>query len=153
MGDTLRNARRTDLAALEIVRRQAIEAAFADEFDRSTYADSVAMPSSELSGWIGDEEVAVLLLETAVTPVAFGAADRGAGIVLALYTAPDYWRRGYGSTVLAGLENELRTGNDEIVANVPVTAPGFFEANGYRVLAGVDGEEIPHVECRKCVDA
>ncbi|MFB6150853.1 MAG: GNAT family N-acetyltransferase [Haloarculaceae archaeon] len=72
----IRQARRDDAPTLDVLRRQAVEAAFGDAYDRGAVADVVASASTDLETWTGDDRYEVLVVETDVTPVGYGALER-----------------------------------------------------------------------------
>ncbi len=140
---TVREADHSDVPTLEIVRRQAIEATYADVADRSDYADAVAAPDERLPAWIADPTFVVLVAETPVTPVAFGTVDRAGGELLALFTAPDYRRRGYATAVLDALVAEIPAERDRLLATVPLAVEPVFTALGFTRVGEPTTDAIP----------
>lgn len=137
---TVREARPSDLPALEIVRRQAIEDGFSRVYERNQFADLVAGPSQRLGEWVDSESVAVLMVETKYTPVSFGAVHRDEGEVCALYTAPEYQGEGCGTELLGRLERVLRRLSKSVVTlGSPRNAEEFFRKQGYEKI-GVSTE-------------
>ncbi|MBX0321943.1 GNAT family N-acetyltransferase [Halomicroarcula sp. F13] len=128
----VREATAADVPVLDVIRRQAIEAAFTDEYDRAAFADLVASPDDRLPEWVADPAWVVLVAESDVTAVGYGAVNTATGEVGALYTAPEHQGRGCGSTLLAQFERRAREGGrDRLHAAVPRTAVGFFEGRGF----------------------
>lgn len=136
----VREATISDVPALEVVRRQAIEAGFSDEYDRAAFADLVASADDRLPVWVDDPEWLVLVSESEVTPVGFGALDTATGEIGALYTTPEHEGKGSASTILKRFEQRARTAAlDLLHATVPRNAVGFFERQGFDRLGTVDG--------------
>ena len=146
MRDTIREATPADVPALEIVRRQAVEATYAEFTDRSVYADAVASADPALPAWIDDPNWLVLVFETRVTPVAYAAVDCDRGRLVALYTAPDYRRRGYARRIVTTLQERLREQGESVLdAVVPVAVEPFFRAVGFDRVGSPSTDEIPTV--------
>ena len=150
---TVRPATPADRPALEIVRRQALEAALSGRYDRGAFAELVAEPEAELETWLSSDRFSAVVAETAVTPAAFAVGDRRTGEVVAVYTAPDYERRGYATRALERVEQGARSaGLEELTVWTPEPSVGFFTAAGFepeegrRVVAGV-----PHVRLWKAL--
>lgn len=128
----IREAAPSDLPALEIVRRQAIEAGFTDEHDRNDFADLVARADPSLREWITSEGHLAMLGETAVTVVCYGVLDRREGAVEALYTAPEYQDHGCAGVLLDRFERAMREeGGSSLAVTSPPAAVGFFERFGF----------------------
>jgi GNAT superfamily N-acetyltransferase len=139
MDVTIREARPGDVASLDILRRQAIEATFSDRYDRTQYADLVATPDDALGDWIDDDRYRVLLAATDVTPVSYAVLDRDRAELLAVFTSPDYEREGFASVLLGRLEDDLHaSGRSELFVTAPDPATGLFESTGFD--AGEPGE-------------
>ena len=150
MSVTVRGATPADHPALEIIRRQAIEAACAHRYPREQYADLVATPDPELQAWIGADQIRVYVAETAVTPVSYAAGDAERAHLLACYTAPDYERRGYASKCLERIEADLR-GKGHAVITVWATEPShaFFTAHGFEGTGEHRQTPLPAEKLRK----
>lgn len=128
----VREATAADVPALDVIRRQAIEAGFTGEYDRAAFADLVASPDDRLPEWVADPAWVVLVAESEVTSVGYGALDSETGELGALYTAPDHEGRGCASTLLERFERRAReAGRDRLHAAVPRNAVGFFEQRGF----------------------
>ncbi|GGN84788.1 MULTISPECIES: GNAT family N-acetyltransferase [Haloarcula] len=128
----VREATAADVPALDVIRRQAIEAAFTGEYDRAVFADLVASPDDRLPEWVADPAWVVLVVESEVTAVGYGAVNTETGELGALYTAPDHEGSGCGSTLLEQLERRAcEAGRDRLRAATPRTAVGFFERHGF----------------------
>lgn len=143
MGVEIRHATPADYPVLEVVRRQAIEASYADVYDRADYATDVATPVQELDSWIESPDHLTLVAESDVTPVAYLAGDLRSGQLLHLYTSPDYARRGYASQLVDAAVTKTEMPN--VWAWCPKPALEFFTTIGFartdrtRVIDG-----IPH---------
>lgn len=148
MSVTLRLATPADRPALEIIRRQAIEAAYSGSYERERFADLVARPDPDLLEWLRDDRYLALLAETPVTPVGYAVCDREGGELLALYVSPDYEDRGHASKLLERLEAELSA-----VATMTVWAPEpsvpFFRARGFATTGEARGGDIPRERLEK----
>lgn len=132
MAAQIRRANERDVPALEIVRRQAIEADFSEQFDRSDFATLVATPDRNLATWIAEESTRVLAAETATTIVGYGAIALDSGQVVALYTAPNYRGEGVGSDLLRRLTTAaLEAGCTELSIDAPTTSQRFFEKHDF----------------------
>lgn len=132
MPPTIREATIEDVPSLEVIRKQAIEAGFTDHYPRSEFADLIATPDDRLRAWIESPDALVLMAETDVTPVGFGAYEVPTARVLALYTAPEYQGEGCASALLERFERRARDdGKDRLRATVPPNAAGFFDRRGF----------------------
>ena len=132
MNPTVREAEAADVPTVEVVRRQAMEAGFEGVYDRADFAPLVASPSADLPSWVTAADHLALVVETDVTVVAFGVLDVPAGQIRALYTAPEYQRRGCASALLARFETRAADdGADTISVVTPRNAVGFFESRGF----------------------
>lgn len=147
MDVTIREARPEDVPTLTILRQQALEAAYRDTYDPTEVADIVARVG-DLRSWIGADAVTVLVVETEVTAVGYGALDHEAGELTALYTSPDYQREGFGSELLARLEQRVPE-DAAVEAATPEHAVGFFEREGYAVGEDTRWHDLPAVTVRK----
>lgn len=139
MTSRLRPATPADVPSLQVVRQQALEAGFSAHYPRSAFADLVAVPDDRLAGWIRTDGVVVLVAETDVTAVGFGAYDTQTARVLALYTAPEYQGRGCASAILDRFERRARDdGRPRLRATAPLNALGFFERRGFERRRSTD---------------
>lgn len=146
----IRPATTADVPSLQVVRQQAIEAGFSAHYPRSAFADLVATPDDRLAGWIASAVVVVLVAETDVTTVAFGAYDAERAEVLALFTAPEYEGRGCASAILDRFERRARDdGRPRLRATVPKNALGFFERRGFERHRTTDRDGLTMAELRK----
>lgn len=150
MSATVRPATLADRPALEIIRRQAIEASWSDRYDRERFADLVAAPDAELAEWLGRNRYLSLVVETSVTPVAYAVCDLETGELLALYTAPDYERRGYATRLLERIQDcvAASTGSS-LEVWTPEPAADFFRENGFVTVDERAESPIPRVRLRK----
>lgn len=150
MGVRIRTATPADFPILEIIRRQAVEAAYADVYDRVLYADKVAKPDEHLATWVESEEHLTLVAESDITPVAYLVIDRTTGQLLHLYTSPDYVRRGYASELINKIESTLAdSGVAKLWAWSPIPALEFFTKVGFTRTdrnRTIDGMEQRYVE-------
>lgn len=144
MAIEVRRATVADVPSLEIIRRQAIEATYADQYPRDAYADLVATPDPDLPDWIESERHDVLVAESPVTPVAFAAVDRREGELLAVYTSPDYEGRGYASRLIETIADSVSTaGIDVLGVWGPDPVRGFFRRNGFEPVNGRRETPLP----------
>lgn len=143
-----REARASDESILDIIRRQAIEDRFSDHYDRSRFADLVARIDPSLGEWIQSPRVHVLVIETSITPICYGAYDREQSRIRALYTSPDYQGRGCGSRMLEELLAKARqAGAGRVSVWVPRPTLDFFQAREFKVVEateryGLEGAEM-----------
>lgn len=146
----IREATPADAASLDVIRRQALEAGLSGEYPRSAFADLVASRDERLRDWIEDDDALVLVAETEVTPVGFGAYRRTEARVLALHTAPDHQDEGCGTVLLERFERQARLdGMDRVVAAAPRNSVEFFDRRGFERRGTVEREGVTLVECRK----
>lgn len=149
MKGDIREATHADVPSLEVVRRQAIEAGFTDEYERSDFADHVARPDASLPEWLASETHLAVLAETEVTVVGYGVLDRQAATIRALYTAPAYQESGCASALLDRFERVARdTGATTLHVASPANAVGFFERLGFEQTGTVhrDGLQLVTME-------
>lgn len=151
MPTTVRPGTIPDRSALEIIRRQAIEAAFADHYDRGRYADLVARPDPELPTWLREDRYLVLVAETSVTPIAYLACDRETSEILALYTSPDYTGRGHASRLIERAASEFEQ-SDAMTVWAPEVSRGFFERQGFQDEGISRTDAVPMRRMRKPLD-
>lgn len=147
MDVTIREAEPSDVMSIDILRRQALEEAFRGEFDRSAFNDLVATTDPDLEGWIDSDRCSVLVAETEVTAVCYGAVDCEACSLLALYTSPDYQREGFASLLLDRLRDAAEC--DSLSATVPTTAREFFEAVGFERTGDTRWQGLPALQLRE----
>lgn len=150
MAVTLRPATPADRPALEIIRRQAIEAEYSDTYDRSRYADLVATPDTTLQQWLTTDRYVALLLETEVTPTAYGVLDADEGRVVALYTAPSYMREGHATRLLDAME--ARCDHPVLTVTAPPPIVDFFRERGFDTPGEQTGDKLPRISLRKDLD-
>ncbi len=132
MAPTIRRADPMDVPSLDVIRRQALEAGFTDQYRRSDFVDLVATSDDRLSDWVAADETLVLVVATDFTPAAFGVYEIDSARILALYTAPEYQGGGRASALLDRFERRARTdGKRHIRAVVPSNAVDFFERRGF----------------------
>lgn len=151
MSVTIREATGEDVPSLEILRRQAIEAACSDVYDRDRFADLVATPDDRLPSWIEGDATTVLVAETSITSVGYVAfAD---GEIHGLYTSPDYQCEGIGSALLEAIES--RAVDDDLShlsAVAPDVSAGFFQARGFTVQGDGDWQGLPGAVLEKQIE-
>lgn len=143
---SIRPATRADLPVLEIVRRQAIEASFGERYEPTRYATAVATDDPGLPRWVAEDRFRTQVLETRVTPAAFGVLDTRSDELLALYTAPDYRGRGYATRVFDALVEDRP--HRAIEAWVPEPSIGYFEGVGFQRTGERRGDPIPAARIR-----
>lgn len=149
----LRAARPADRPALEIVRQQAIEAAYAERYERDAVAAWVATPEAALAKWIDDDRFVVLVAETDVTQVGYAVGDRSSGRIEAIYVAPDYGRRGYGTALLEAIEARCAAaGASTLTVDAPAPVAAFFREQGFDRHGGPSDEPIPRVRLEKTTE-
>lgn len=141
MGPTVRHATADDVPALEIIRRQAIEAAYASHLPRERYADLVATPDSGLPERVGAADHVVLVSTTEVTPTAFIGYRQLDGELVDLYTSPDYERRGHATTLLDALVE--RIDGEELCVWAPSPVEGFFLDRGFEPTGEARSDPLP----------
>ncbi|CCQ32508.1 amino-acid N-acetyltransferase protein [Halorhabdus tiamatea SARL4B] len=149
---TIREATGEDVPSLEILRRQAIEDACSDVYDRERFADLVASPDDRLPSAIESDAATVLLAETTITPVSFAIVEDGT--IEALYTSPEYQHEGHASALLEDVER-LATdrGWSRLEAVAPSVAVGFFEAQGFTPRESARWHGLPGTALRKAIEA
>ncbi|MFW6017784.1 MAG: N-acetyltransferase family protein [Halapricum sp.] len=150
MDVTIRDAEPGDSSSLDVLRAQAIKAAFEDEYDRTTVGDLVATVDEELPAWIDDDRYLVAVAETAVTPVSYGVLDQQNATLLSVVTSPDYWREGFGSVILSRLETTAtERGHESLSAIVPHAMRPFFHASGFERTGTAEWYGLSGVRLRK----
>lgn len=150
MSDPIREATPGDVPSLDVIRGQAMEAAFTDHYPRSEFADLVATPDDRLHDWIASADTLVLVVETDVTLTSFGAYEAPAARVLALYTAPEYQEEGRASALLRRFERRARDdGKDRLRATVPLPAVDFFARRGFERRRSTERNGISAVALAK----
>lgn len=153
MRPEIREVTPRDVPSLEVIRRQAIEAAFEGTYDRADFAELVATSEADLVDWIESDTHLALLVETEVTTLAFGVYDCASRELRALYTAPDYQRHGCATALLDRFtDRATETGADEVGVVAPRTAVSFFEKRGFERRATVERDGLPFVRLTKPLD-
>lgn len=153
MDPAIRDAEPEDVPSLEIVRRQAIEAGLEGVYDRAEFAPLVASPTANLPEWITADDALTLVVETAVTVVAYGIYDIPAQRIRALYTAPDYQRCGCASALLDRFETRANQDDaDEISVVAPRNAVPFFESHGFERCGRTEHEGLSCIRLTKRVN-
>lgn len=154
MSATIRTMTEADRPAVEIVRRQAIEDAYSDRYDRSLVAEQVAAPESALSIWGTAERSIALVAETAVTIVSYGVLDAQNRELLALYTVPDYQNRGYATEILRALMARARkAGCSCVIVWAPEPSVAFFTHCGFEPTGNKRTESgIPYHELKRSLE-
>lgn len=150
MVDPIRHATTADIPALEVIRQQAMEAGFTDTYSRPDFADLIAAPNQQLQKWIGSDDIVVLVGETEITPIGYGAYEPASARVLALYTAPEYQGQGCGRAILDRFEERAANMNHPTLhATVPLNAVEFFERRGFDRQRPTEQDGISMVEMTK----
>lgn len=153
MATGIREATAGDVPSLEVIRQQAMEAGFTDQYPRSAFADLVATPDDRLHGWVEATDTLVLVAETGVTPVGYGVYERPSGRVLALYTAPEYQGEGWATRVLERFERRAREdGTEQLQATVPLNAVEFFLHRGFERRWRTERDGLSMVVVAKSID-
>jgi len=148
---TIREATGEDVPSLEILRRQAIEDACSDVYDRERFADLVATPDDRLPTWVGEDSTTVLVAETSITQVSYVVhAD---GEIRGIYTSPDYQREGVASALLDAVESRIRENDRSRLSVVaPEVSAGFFETCGFTPHGSDDWHGLPGTVFRKAIE-
>lgn len=136
----IREAEVSDVPALEVVRRQAIEAGFTDVYDRETFAPLVATPDQALPDRVRKPAWLVLVAESEVTAVGFAALETDTGRIQGPYTAPNHWGRGCARRLIDRFADRAQSEDLELLhADAPRNAVGFFEQCGFEKRQTVSG--------------
>ena len=139
---TTREATSEDVPSLEILRRQAIEAACTGVYERGRFADLVASLDDRLPEWVTDDATTVLVAETSITPVSYVVVRDGQ--ILGLFTSPDYQHEGFASGLLDAVESRaVADGAASLRAIAPEVSAGFFEACGFTATGSDDWYGLP----------
>lgn len=150
MTSTIRKATPEDIPSLSVIRKQATEAGFTNNYPRSDFADLVATADDRLRDWIATAHKLVIVAETDLTPVAYAAYDLHSARILALYTAPEYQGKGCASALLERIEDKAkRDGKDRLQATVPKNAVRFFRHRGFQCQRTSERHGISMVVCVK----
>lgn len=150
MSDPIRDATTEDIPTLIVIRQQAMEAGFTEAYSRSQFADLIAVPVNQLRDWITSQDVLVLVGETDITPICYGAYDHAAARILALYTATEYQGNGCGTAILKRFEQLAINANTHTVhATIPRNAVGFFERRGFHRDRTTNQDGIEMIEMSK----
>jgi predicted N-acetyltransferase YhbS len=124
-----------DVPALDILRRQAVEAACRGAYDRASFVDIVAETGDDLGDQVADEDYHALVVETEVTPVSYGVLELpvdDAARLRALYTSPDHEGEGYAGSLLERfVERTREAGGDAIRVVAPTVSADYFEDRGF----------------------
>jgi len=136
----IREAEVSDVPALEVVRRQAVEAGFTDVYDRDTFAPLVATPDEALRERVRESAWVVLVAESEVTAVGFAALETDTGRIQGPYTAPNHWGRGCARRLIGKLADRAQSEGLQLLhADAPRNAVGFFERCGFETRQTVGG--------------
>lgn len=148
---TIREATGEDVPSLEILRRQAIEDACSDVYDRERFADLVATPDDRLPSWVGEDATITLLAETTITPVSFAVAREGR--IEAIHTSPEHQREGHAGALLEEIERLADDrGWSRLVTVAPSVSVGFFEAAGFSAREPTEWHGLPGTALRKEIE-
>jgi len=148
---TTREATSEDVHSLEILRRQAIEAACSDVYERDRFADLVATPDEQLPTWVEEDSATVLVAETSITPVSYVVVADGE--ILGLFTSPDYQREGFARELLEAAERRaVERGWSRLSVVAPEVSAGFFEACGFTPHGSDDWHGLPGTVFRKAIE-
>ncbi|ACV10798.1 GCN5-related N-acetyltransferase [Halorhabdus utahensis DSM 12940] len=150
MSITIREAASEDVPSLEILRRQAIEAACSDVYDRERFADLVATPDDRLPMWV-EGSGTVLVAETSITSVGYVVVEDGN--VHGIYTSPDYRREGFARSLLEAAQRHAGDHNwSHLRAVAPEVSAGFFEACGFTAVGTDDWHGLPGTVFEKQIE-
>jgi GNAT superfamily N-acetyltransferase len=121
--------------------------------------------SDQIEAWAGSKrpeqyeplirDLIVFIVEEGDEVVAFGALDRTAADIRALYVAPEFVGRGVGSLVLETLESEARRlAIPRLSVSATLNSVGFYSDRGYVSLGAADnvlpqGIRLPCVNMEK----
>jgi GNAT superfamily N-acetyltransferase len=141
MDVTIRAATVDDVPSLDVLRRQAIDAAFRDEYAQSVVTDLTASPDDALRSRVESDRYDVRLAETEVTVVSYGILDLTACRLEGLFTNPAYQREGFGSLLLDRLTDAADC--ERLTARVPEPAVAFFEAAGFQTTGEAEWQGLP----------
>lgn len=149
MDVTVREAAPEDVPALDILRRQAVQAAVRGEYDPARVADIVAEAGAALDAIVDAPDHSVVLIETEVTVVGFASVDTSSWEILGIYTSPDYQGEGFASQVLARVrEDAADAGATALTTTAPDSAVGFFESVGFDRTGSTTWHGVPAAELR-----
>ncbi|MFB6163475.1 MAG: N-acetyltransferase family protein [Halococcoides sp.] len=126
MPTELRPAHPDEASALDVLRRQAIEATYSDHVDRSEFADLVATPDAALAERIANPDWRVIVAATDHAQAGYAVLDRDRRRVTGIYVAPHRQREGLGSALLDRLLDD-----HPVRASAPTPVVEFFEANAF----------------------
>ena len=147
---TIHRADADDATSLDVLRAQALKAAFQTGYDRKTVGELVATVDSELASRIDDDRYLVVVAETEITIVAYAVADRQDGELLSIMTSPDYQRSGFASAVLDRIETRVAdAGHETLSAIVPDPALAFFQVRGFDPVETTTWHDLPASRVRK----
>lgn len=136
----IREAEASDVPALEVIRRQAIEAGFTDVYERETFAPLVATPDEALPERVREPAWLVLVAESEVTAVGFAALETATGRIQGPYTAPNHWGQGCARRLIDRFVDRAQSeGLALLRADAPRNALGFFERCGFEKRQTVEG--------------
>lgn len=153
MDARLRPAVPADRPSLEIIRQQAVEAAYEDRYDQQTVAEWVTTPDVALASRIEDDQSVAVVAETAVTQVGFAVADVESGRLVAIYVSPDYERRGHGTALLEAVAERLReAGVETMTVDAPEAVAPFFRQHGFDPADPAPDAPVPAVRMSKPLD-
>lgn len=141
MDVTIRAATVDDVPSLDILRRQALDAAFRDEYAQSVVTDLTASPDAALRSRVESDRYDVRLAETEVTVVSYGILDATACRLEGLFTNPAYQREGFAGLLLDRLAADVDC--ERLSVRVPDPAVAFFEAAGFRTTGEAEWQGLP----------
>lgn len=92
----------------------------------------------------------VPMLETSITPVSFGAYHRDAARILALYTAPEYQKRGLATRLMERFLDVAREDRQDFLqVTAPKNAQDFFERFDFQALNPQECHDLVMVQMRR----
>lgn len=128
---TLRGYRSADCAALAVLFYETVHCVNRKDYSQAQ-VDAWATGNVDLAQWDASfREHHTLIAEIGGTIVGFGDVTRD-GYLDRLYVHKAYQRQGIAAALCTELERSV--GNAEITTHASITARGFFEKRGYKVL-------------------
>jgi len=140
----IRLARSREAAALDVLRRQAIEATYSEHLDRSSFADLVATPDAALTERIANPDWRVIVAATDHAQAGYAVLDRDCRCVTGVYVASHRRHEGLGSALLDRLLDD-----GPVRADAPAPVVEFFEANGFERRGSSTWNGIDAVDLRR----
>ncbi len=139
-GTTVRPYRAADAPALSRLYRRSVEGLGPRAYSAAQVAAwaSLCPTAEEIAARAGDGRLLLVAVDADDRPLAFGDLERDGHIDL-LYCAPEAAGRGVAAALYAELERAARAaGMARLYAEASETARGFFERQGFAVVARRD---------------